>query len=125
MISSFFKLISVKTLWILIIVLTSMLAMTYIDARDKEQQIKQLNDIATKSVEQNKRLSYQNKQLAEEIKNKPVEYITITKDVSKELCNGKVIDSQIRNLPSGGGDEKTRTAGIDDRLPDDLIQLLK
>jgi hypothetical protein len=79
----------------------------------------------------NKRLSDQNLELAEEIKTKPAQYITITKEVEKHVCNGRVQQELITAIPAKkeavNGVNKTMetTADIDDRLPSELIKLLK
>lgn len=86
-----------------------------------------LRDKLVRHVELNESLSRQNLVLAEELKTKPIEYITITKEVEKEVCEGRIAQEKIKSLPTKrkeGVNEKV-TADIDDRLPDDLIRLLK
>jgi hypothetical protein len=78
----------------------------------------------------NKRLSEQNLELANQIKNKPKEYIPIVKEVDKEVCNGVVKQQAINALLSSKKETvneatKQNTADIDDRLPTDLLKLLK
>ena len=62
-----------------------------------------------------------------ELDKKPTEYITITKEVTKELCDSKFKQYQVMNLPSTnkGVENESNYADIDDRLPPDLIKLLQ
>lgn len=116
-----------KLLSILCVVLMTTSAMLYFSGQSDSEELKQVRDKLVHHVSLNESLSKQNLQLAEELKTKPVEYITITQDVEKEVCNGRVTQEKINSLPSKrkeGVNEK-HTADIDDRLPDDLIKLLK
>lgn len=115
-----------KALNILCIVLTTLLIASYMSGKADREELSSVSEKLVKHVQLNERLSSQNLALVEEIKNKPTEYITITKEVDKEVCNGVVKQNMINSLPSKKEvvNEET-TADIDDRLPDNLLKLLK
>lgn len=116
-----------KLLSILCIVLLTTSGLVYWSGKTDRDELKDVREKLVQHVELNERLSRQNLELAEEIRTKPIEYITITKDVEKEVCEGRIAQNKINSLPSKrkeGVDEKV-TADIDDRLPVDLIKLLK
>lgn len=116
-----------KLLSILCIVLFTTSGLVYWSGKNDRDELKEVREKLVQHVELNETLSRQNLELAEEIRTKPIEYITITKDVEKEVCEGKIAQNAIKNIPSKrkeGVDEKI-TADIDDRLPADLIKLLK
>jgi hypothetical protein len=118
-----------KGLTLLVIILMTLLSVSYMSGKSDREALDAAQDKLLTHVTLNKRLSEQNLELAEELKNKPKEYITITKEVSKEVCNGFVKQQVINSLPSKKGvvneDAKQNVADIDDRLPTDLIKLLK
>lgn len=117
-----------KGLSILVIVLATLLTFTFYTGKGDREQLEQAQGKLLEHVQLNERLSKQNLELVEEIRTKPIEYITITKDVTKEVCNGLVKQEAINNLPKKEvKDEQTQqaVADIDDRLPTDLIKLLK
>jgi hypothetical protein len=97
--------------------------------KSDREELRVVSDKLVTHVRLNESLSEQNLLLLDEIKNKPVEYIKITKEVEKEICNGVVKQTLINELPSKPSkkdviNEET-TADIDDRLPDNLLKLLK
>lgn len=117
-----------KGLSILCIVLATLLTASVISGKYDRQALDTAQEKLMEHVTLNKRLSEQNLELANEIKNKPAQYITITKDVDKEVCNGVVRQTMIQSLPITKKKEAVNeeiTADIDDRLPNDLIKLLK
>lgn len=117
-----------KGLSILAIVLATLLTFTYYTGKGDREELEQAQGKLLEHVQLNERLSKQNLELVEELRTKPIEYITITKDVTKEVCNGLVKQEAINNLPKKEvKDEQTQqaVADIDDRLPTDLIKLLK
>lgn len=120
-------LIKSKVQTLLCIILATLLTVSYLGGRTDREELKQVSGKLTEHVLLNERLSEQNLSLAQELKSKPVEYITITKDVEKEVCNGRIKQELITALPSKKDDHnaKTTTADIDDRLPADLLKLLK
>lgn len=116
-----------KILSILCVVLFTALTTVYLSGSADRTELKDIRAKLVQHVELNESLSRQNLELAEEIRTKPTEYITITKEVEKEVCKGQVAQAMIKALPSKrkeGVNEKV-TADIDDRLPDDLLKLLK
>ncbi|ANA49277.1 hypothetical protein PMW_152 [Pseudomonas phage phiPMW] len=115
-----------KVLYVIIVVLATLLAATYIDrgiiANDRDKTKATL----VEAISINDRLIKQNKQLAEDLKNKPNDSIKIVKESSREICSSTVKSEAIKNLPSTKREvtHETATAGMDDRLPDDLIRVL-
>lgn len=118
-----------KAQTILIIVLATLLAASVISGKYDRDMLSDVREKLLSHVELNKSLSEQNLALAEELRTRPTEFIRITKEVEKEVCNGKVTQGLIDSLPSkkGVSNEQTTqgTADIDDRLPTDLLRLLK
>lgn len=115
-----------KAQTLLCIILATLLTVSYLSGKSDREQLELVSGKLTEHVQLNSRLSEQNLSLAQEIKDKPKEYITITKEVDGKVCDGRVLQEQIKSLPSKkevGNVEKT-TAGIDDRLPTELIKLL-
>lgn len=116
-----------KILITLIIILTTLLAATYIDrgiiANDRD---KTKSALATQLIV-NERLVSENKKLKNDQKSIPNESVVIVKESVKEICNSKISGELIKNLPSKPKEvvgEET-IAGTDDRLPDDIKRLLK
>lgn len=124
-----FAILKSKLQLIACIVLTTLLAASYLSNKSDQDELIDLREKVIEHVKLNKSLSEQNLSLAKELREKPKEYITITKDVDKEVCNGAVNKALINSLPSKKGvvneENVTHTADIDDRLPTDLIKLLK
>lgn len=114
---------------IVLIVLLTLLSASYLSGKSDREKLEGVSEKLLEHVKLNKSLSDQNLALAEEIKNKPKEYITIVKEVDKEVCNGIVKQQMINSLKSKketvNETDVQNTADIDDRLPTDLIQLLK
>lgn len=124
-----FAILKSKLQLIACIVLATLLAASYLSNKSDQDELIDLREKVIEHVKLNKSLSEQNLSLAKELREKPKEYITITKDVDKEVCNGAVNKALINSLPSKKGvvneENVTHTADIDDRLPTDLIKLLK
>lgn len=117
-----------KAQTLLCIVLATLLTVSYLSGSADRKELKQVSDKLTEHVQLNERLSEQNLTLAEEVKTRPEKLIPIVKEVEKEVCNGLVRQSLINTLPSKAKkevDDEKAVADIDDRLPDNLIQLLK
>ena len=116
-----------KAQTLLCIILATLLTVSYLSGKADRQQLELVSGKLTEHVLLNQSLSEQNLQLAREIKDKPKEFITITKDVEKEVCNGRIKQELIKALPSRkeAVNVEHKVADIDDRLPDDLIKLLK
>lgn len=118
-----------KLQMIVLIVLLTLLSASYLSGKSDREKLEGVSEKLLEHVKLNKSLSDQNLALAEEIKNKPKEYITIVKEVDKEVCNGIVKQQMINSLKSKketvNETDVQNTADIDDRLPTDLIQLLK
>lgn len=110
----------------LCIILATLLTVSYLSGKTDRKELEQVSGKLTEHVLLNQRLSEQNLSLAQEIKDKPKEYITITKAVEKEVCNGRVKQELIKAIPVKKDDNnaKETTADIDDRLPADLVKLL-
>lgn len=108
------------------VILATLLVTCYLTHRGDSEELTRLSEKLTEHVQLNSRLSEQNLELAKEIKTKPAEYITLVKEVDREVCNGIVKQNLIDSIPSerGSGNEKT-TADVDDRLPSSLLKLLK
>lgn len=115
-----------KGYFILCIILATLLTASIVTSKIDREDLKDANEKLLVHVQLNKRLSDQNLELAKEIRDKPVEYITITKEVDRKVCDGQVKQALINSLPRKEVvNEKQDIAGIDDKLPDDLIKLLK
>ena len=120
-----------KGLSILCIILVTLLTVSVLSYNSNKKELENTQGQLLKHVQLNESLSKQNLDLAEEIKNKPKEYITITKEADKKLCDGLLIQQSINSLPSKTKKEAVNEnnvqniADIDDRLPTDLIKLLK
>ena len=118
-----------KGLSILCIVLVTLLSVSYMSGKSDREALDIAQGKLLEHVTLNKRLSEQNLELANQIKNKPKEYIPIVKEVDKEVCNGVVKQQAINALLSKketvNEATKQNTADIDDRLPTDLLKLLK
>lgn len=111
---------------ILCIVLATLLTVSYVTGKSDRTALDMANKKLTEHVQLNERLSSQNRDMAQELKDKPVAYIEVVKEVQTEICNGKIKQAAIEALPSKKkevGNVQT-TVDIDDRLPDDLIRLL-
>jgi ABC-type iron transport system FetAB permease component len=115
-----------KAQTLLCVILATLLTVSYLSHRGDDKELTALTEKLTEHVQLNNRLSEQNLALASELKTKPIEFITITKEVDKEVCNGIVKQNLINAIPSKKGsiNEET-TADIDDKLPTDLLKLLK
>lgn len=117
-----------KGLSILVVVLTTLCISLFVTGKLDRNELDDVKGKLLEHVTLNERLSKQNLELAEQIRNKPKEYIPVVKDVIKEVCNGKVKQSLIENLPRkevSNVENTQTTADIDDRLPADLIKLLQ
>lgn len=120
--------VSTKLLWGAILVLVTLLTVSHISNQNKAEQINDLTLIADRAVTQNTRLSDQLNELRVEIETRPTKLIETTKEVMVEICKGKVTIADINALPSKRevkNETEAPVADIDDRLPDELIQLLK
>lgn len=117
-----------KVQTILCIILATLLTVSYLSGKADRTELRQVSDKLTEHVLLNERLSKQNLELAQELKDKPAEYITIVKEVDRQVCTGLVKQQIINSLPkkevANVANEKN-IADIDDRLPDNIIQLLK
>jgi len=116
-----------KALHVLIVILMTLLAATYIDrniiSNDRDVTKKSLTELTLKY----ERISSENEKLAQEIKNAGNNSVVITKEVTVEVCNAKVKQEAIKSLPTNKREvtNEKATAGIDDSLPDDLKRLLQ
>jgi len=116
-----------KALHVLIVILMTLLAATYIDrniiSNDRDVTKKTLTELTLKY----ERISSENEKLAKEIKETGNNSVVITKEVTVEVCNAKVTQEAIKSLPTNKREvtNEKATAGIDDSLPDDLKRLLK
>lgn len=115
-----------KFLSFICVVLITALSISYIAGRNDRVELTALRAKVIEHVALNEKLSAQNVGLLKEIKDRPPQYITVTKEVGKEVCNGAVTQAQIDALPSKKEmvDDEKNTADIDARLPTDLIKLL-
>lgn len=115
-----------KGYFILCIILATLLTASVVTSKVDRDDLKVSNQKLLEHVQLNKKLSEQNLELAKEIRDKPVEYITITKEVERKVCDGQVKQALINSLPRKEVvNEKQDVVDIDARLPDDLIKLLK
>ncbi|WCO82110.1 hypothetical protein vBPpSSYP_128 [Pseudomonas phage vB_PpS_SYP] len=116
-----------KALHVLIVILMTLLAATYIDrniiSNDRDVTKKSLTELTLKY----ERISSENEKLAKEIKEAGNNSVVITKEVTVEVCNAKVKQEAIKSLPTNKREvtNEKATAGIDDSLPDDLKRLLQ
>lgn len=125
-----FAILKSKIQLIILVFLLTLLSVSYISGKSDREQLTTLNEKLLEHVKLNKSLSDQNLAMAEEIKNKPKEYIVITKEIEKEICNGIVRNQLIDSLPTRqketvNEEDLRNTVDIDDRLPSNLIKLLK
>lgn len=115
-----------KALLILCIVLATLFAASFISSKADRRELVIAQTKLIEHVSLNKRLSDENLKLAQEIERQPAKYIPVVKEVFKEVCTGMVVQEKINSLPSMREKvNEENTADIDDRLPADLIQLLK
>lgn len=118
-----------KALGIFCIVLITALGITYIDGRNDRSELINLRTKYSDQVSLNERLSDQNLALVEEVEKRPTKLIEVVQEVQVEICNGRIQQELINTLPSKKGsvnaETQSNTADIDDRLPDDLLRLLK
>lgn len=115
-----------KLTTIIIVSLVVLLSVSYVSGKmDRTSLVKVSNELLTQT-QLNQRLISENTKLLDELKTMPEKQIEIVKQVDREICNGVVKVEAINNLPTKRVDNnETHTADIDDRLPDDLIKLLK
>lgn len=119
-----------KAIGIICIILITALTISVIEGRSNKTELTELRTKYSDQLTLNERLSNQNLDLLDEIDKRPIEFINIVKEVQVEICNGRVQQELINALPSNKGavnaeQDKANTADIDDRLPDDLLRLLK
>lgn len=128
LVSKLLGLFGPKVLWVFVLTLGALLAVSHVSNNSKDSDIRQLQGLADQTVEQNKRLSNQNKELVQQLETRPTLEVITVKEVMTEICNGKVGEAMVDALPSKRPKEvvnETPVADIDDRLPDDLVRLLK
>lgn len=115
-----------KGLSILCIVLTTLLLASHFSSNSTRNELDETKAKLIQHVSLNKKLSDENVKFARELNEAPKEYIEVVKEVIRESCNGEVKQQLIESLKTQREtvDEKN-TADIDDKLPDDLIKLLK
>lgn len=115
-----------KGLLILCIILSTLLTVSYISGKDDKKLISEIQPALVRHIDLNKKLSDENLVLAKELSEAPQKYIPIVKEVEKEVCNGVVKQELIKALPSRKEDvNEKNTADIDDKLPADLLIILK
>lgn len=115
-----------KGLTIICIILFTLLTTTYLSDKHSREELTIAQAALIKHVGVNKRLSDENLALAKELRESSAKQIPIVKEVMVEICNGTIKEKLIESLPSKKGSvNEEKTADIDDRLPTDLIQLLK
>lgn len=127
---NFLKSLKSKALGIICIILITALTISILEGNANKTELKSLRTKYSEQVNMNERLSNQNLDLLDEIEKRPIEFINIVKEVQVEICNGRIQQELINALPSKKGNvnaekDKGNTADIDDRLPDDLLRLLK
>lgn len=127
---NFLKSLKSKALGILCIILITALTISVMEGNSSKTELTSLRTKYNEQVSLNERLSNQNLDLLDEIDKRPIEFINIVKEVQVEICNGRVQQELINALPSKKGNvnaekDQANTADIDDRLPDDLLRLLK
>lgn len=115
-----------KGLTILCIILFTLLTTTYLSDKHSREELAVAQSALIKHVGVNKRLSDENLALAKELQEAPAKQIPIVKEVMVEICNGAIKENLIASLPSKKDHaNEEKTVDIDDRLPANLIQLLK
>lgn len=115
-----------KGLSILCLILLTLLTTTYFSNKQNKNQLELVQGKLIEHVALNKRLSDENLELAKELKEASSKQIPIVKEVMTEVCNGAIKEKLIESLPSTKEKvNEKKTADIDDRLPTDLIKLLK
>ena len=125
--------VSSKMLWAVVLVLSTLLVTKTLTLNDITKQLSVQNEQVVILTGKVNRINDENQKLRDELRNQPEKVVTITKDVTREVCNGKVLESQILNLPptkqrgaNHAANDQTSppVADLDDRLPDDLVRLL-
>lgn len=115
-----------KGLAIICVILLTLLTTTYFSDKESRKELITAQSALIKHVGLNKRLSDENLALAKELKEASSKQLPIVKEIMVEICNGAINEKLIESLPSQKEKvNEKRTADIDDRLPTDLIQLLK
>lgn len=115
-----------KGLAILCIILLTLLTTTYLSDKHNREELVIAQAALIRHVDMNKRLSDENLALVKELRDAPDKQLPIVKEVMVEICNGAINEKLIESLPSKKEKvNEEKTADIDDRLPTDLIQLLK
>jgi hypothetical protein len=124
MIASLVSKVTSNMLWVVVIVLATLAVGLKMDntSISKDLNAAKQTILEYKGVNERNQLTIDS--LKDELLNMPKEYITITKEVSKEVCQGKVLQEKINNLPQGTSNEKD-VVDIDGRLPADLNRLLQ
>lgn len=124
---SLFDRITAKVYMVVIVALITLSSTLYVAYGTQKEELLAANQALSKSelvINSNKNLI---DDMRLELEKKPTEYITITKEVTKEVCDAKFKQYQVMNLPSTnkGVENESDYADIDDRLPPDLIKLLQ
>lgn len=118
-----------KALSVLCIILITALTISFVTGVSDRNELSELRVKVVNHAALNEKLSAQNIELLKEIKNKPVEYVTITKEVDSQVCDGTVSLALINAIKSTKEQDhetdEINTVDIDAKLPTDLIQLLK
>lgn len=111
---------------IICIILTTILLVKLVEIKDLDEKLVVANRKAAEYSSLSLSLTKRVNTLAKELEETPERVITLTKEVQTEVCNGKLKQEAIKNLPSKKEvvNEKD-VADIDDRIPSDLIKLLK
>lgn len=117
-----------KALGIFCVVLITALSISYLSGKSNYEQLTALQIKYSDQLSSNQRLSEQNLALVSELESRPAQLIEVVREVQVEICNGKIQQELINSLPKKGvvnDKHEGITADIDDRLPDDLLRLLK
>ena len=120
-----------KALAILVIVLCGYIG--YLEWRNSslKSSVKSLTEQYQLSINVAQNNQKTIEQLEKELKERPVQYIEITKNVFREVCQGEQVVSAIKAIPSKTqpivkeGYGETSELNIDSKLPDDLLRMLQ
>lgn len=132
---SLFESLKSNALLIACVILTIMLLIKTNEVGSLQTALTHCNSEVIKFTEMSDRLSKQVKDLGQQLDNNSKNIPKIVRNVDVVICDTKVKQEAIKNIPSnnkevikGGGDgisNEGNTAGIDDKLPPELIGLLQ
>lgn len=116
-----------KILSVLFIVVLTLLAGSLYVNHIKENDLINLRERVVEQAKLNEDLSKANKSLSDELSTRPKEYIEITKEVTNEMCEGRIAEERILNAPKTVKEDTDEKGYVDIDAPFDpeFVKLLK